>query len=38
MMRKVERTDAAALAAIYNEYVLHSVATFDTDPVSESAI
>ena len=38
MMRKVERTDAAAITAIYNHYVLHSVATFDTDPVSESAM
>ncbi len=37
-MRKVERTDAAAITAIYNHYVLHSVATFDTDPVSESAM
>ena len=37
-MRKVERMDAAAITAIYNHYVLHSVATFDTDPVSESAM
>ena len=30
--------DAAAITAIYNHYVLHSVATFDTDPVNESAM
>ena len=38
MIRKVKRMDAAAITAIYNHYVLHSVATFDTDPVSESAM
>ena len=38
MMRELQPTDAAAITAIYNEYVLHSVATFDTDPVSESAM
>ena len=37
-MRELQPTDAAAITAIYNEYVLHSVATFDTDPVSESAM
>ena len=33
MIRQVEPRDAKAIADIYNEYVLHSVATFDTEPV-----
>lgn len=36
MIRKVNPDDAAAIAAIYNLYVAESVASFDTDPVSES--
>ena len=36
MIRKVVPEDAAAIASIYNEYILHSVITFDTAPVSES--
>lgn len=34
MIRKVVPADAADIAAIYNEYILHSVITFDTTPVS----
>ena len=33
MIRQVELQDAKAITNIYNEYVLHSVATFDTEPV-----
>lgn len=35
MIRRMELRDAGAVAAIYNEYVEHSVATFDTEPVRE---
>lgn len=35
MIRQVEFQDAKAITDIYNEYVLHSVATFDTEPVQE---
>ena len=35
MIRSVGLNDAKAIADIYNEYVAHSVATFDTEPVSE---
>ena len=35
MIRQVKLQDAKAIADIYNEYVLHSVATFDTEPVQE---
>lgn len=35
MIRNVRLSDARAIAMIYNEYVEHSVATFDTEPVSE---
>ena len=35
MIRQVELQDAKAITNIYNEYVLHSVATFDTEPVQE---
>ena len=35
MIRQVEFQDAKAITNIYNEYVLHSVATFDTEPVQE---
>lgn len=35
MIRKVDTLDTKAITAIYNEYVLHSVATFDTDPWEE---
>ena len=38
MMRELHPPDAAAITAIYNESVLHSVATFDTEPVSESGL
>ncbi len=34
VVRPARRSDVAALAAIYNHYVEHSVATFDTEPVS----
>ncbi len=35
MIRKVTLQDAKAIADIYNQYVAHSVATFDTTPVRE---
>jgi L-amino acid N-acyltransferase len=35
-MREAQAPDAAAIAAIYNHEVLHSTATFDTEPVSEA--
>ena len=35
MIRQVELQDAKAITDIYNEYVQHSVATFDTEPVQE---
>ena len=35
MIRQVKLQDAKAITDIYNEYVLHSVATFDTEPVQE---
>lgn len=34
MIRQVEDKDISAIAAIYNEYVEHSTATFDTDKVT----
>ncbi|WP_455593544.1 N-acetyltransferase family protein [Bacteroides sp.] len=36
MIRPVELSDAKAIADIYNEYVINSVATFETEPVSEN--
>ena len=35
MVRQATPDDAEAIADIYNEYVLHSVATFETKAVSE---
>lgn len=35
MIRQVKLQDAKAITNIYNEYVLHSVATFETEPVQE---
>ena len=35
MIRRVELRDAGAVAAIYNEYVEHSVVTFETEPLRE---
>ena len=35
MIRRVELQDAKAITAIYNEYVAHSVVTFDIEPVRE---
>lgn len=35
MIRQVELQDAKAITDIHNEYVQHSVATFDTEPVQE---
>lgn len=35
MIRKVHPEDAEAIASIYNEYILHSTITFDTDPVTK---
>ena len=35
MIRRVELQDAKAITTIYNEYVRHSVATLDTEPLRE---
>ena len=35
MIRYAKLSDAKAIADIYNEYILHSVATFETEAVSE---
>lgn len=35
MIRRVKLQDAKAITTIYNEYVEHSVATFDTEPLRE---
>lgn len=35
MIRPIHIEDAAALAAIYNHYIEHSTATFDTEPLSD---
>lgn len=35
MIRPVRLEDAGAIADIYNEYVMHSVATFETEPLQE---
>lgn len=35
MIRRVELQDSKTITTIYNEYVVHSVATFDTEPVRE---
>ena len=34
MIRKVDLQDAPAIADIYNEYVINSTITFETEPVS----
>ena len=34
MIRKADLEDAEAIAAIYNEYVINSTATFETEPVT----
>lgn len=38
MIRPAEAFDAAAIAAIYNEYVLHTNISFETEAVSEEAM
>lgn len=35
MIRRVEPRDIAAITHIYNEYILHSVITFETEPLRE---
>ena len=35
MIRKVEKEDSKAIAAIFNYYVMHTSITFETEPVSE---
>lgn len=35
MIRRVKLEDAKAITTIYNEYVEHSVVTFDTEPLRE---
>ena len=34
MIRKADSEDAEAIAAIYNEYIINSTATFETEPVT----
>lgn len=38
MIRSVTASDAAAIAAIYNEYVLHTTISFETELVSNAAM
>ena len=38
MIRPVQLQDAKSITDIYNEYVLHSVATFDTEPLQEETM
>ncbi len=38
MIRKPKEKDAAAIAAIYNHYVLHSVSSFETQPLDEEQL
>ncbi len=38
MIRPVRVTDAPAIAAIYNEYVLHTTISFETEPLTEEAM
>ena len=35
MIRRVELRDSKTIADIYNEYVMHSVVTFETKPLNE---
>ena len=35
MIRRVELQDSKAIADIYNEYIMHSVATFETESLEE---
>ena len=35
MIRKVDLQDTKAITGIYNEYVVNSVATFETEPLTE---
>lgn len=35
MIRQVKLQDAKAITDIYNQYVMHSVATFDTEPLTQ---
>lgn len=38
MIRKVKPSDVSAIVAIYNEYVVGSVISFETEPLSEEAM
>lgn len=38
VIRSVRPDDAAAIAAIYNEYVLHSTISFETEPLTPEAM
>lgn len=38
MIRPVKPEDTKAITAIYNEYVVHSVATFETEPLQEEEV
>ncbi|WP_455585139.1 N-acetyltransferase family protein [Bacteroides sp.] len=35
MIRKVKPMDSRAITGIYNEYIVNSTATFETEPISE---
>ncbi|WP_455674592.1 N-acetyltransferase family protein [Phocaeicola sp.] len=35
MIRRVKLQDAKAVTAIYNEYIMHSTVTFETEPLRE---
>lgn len=35
MIRPVKLQDVKAIKEIYNEYIVHSVATFETEPLQE---
>lgn len=38
MIREVKLQDAKAITEIYNEYVMHTVATFETEPLQEDVM
>ena len=38
MIRPVTAADAAAIAAIYNEYVRHTTISFETEPLPPEAM
>ena len=38
MIRRIENKDIAAVTAIYNHYILHSIATFEEQAISNQAM